>query len=75
MEHRAHRAHNTQNEPKAAMDTNALGPDLKHVDTTLSHRNFICATIAVRFGIPLEIDRTHGRNEPVLTGLTETRGT
>ena len=75
MEHRAHRAHNTQNEPRAATDTNALGPDLIHVVTTPSHRNFICATNAVRFGLPLEIDRTHGQNEPVPTELTDTRET
>ena len=75
MEHRAHRAHNTQNEPRAATDTNALGPDLIHVVTTPSHRNLTCATNAVRFGLPLEIDRTHGQNEPVPTELTDTRGT
>ena len=75
MEHRAHRAHNTQNEPEAAMDTNALGPDLKHVVTTASHRNLMCASNAVRSGLPVDVDRTQGLYERAPTELGETRGT
>ena len=57
------------------MDSSAPGPDLIHVVTTPSHRNLMRASNPVRFGLPVDVDRTHGQNDPVPTELTETYGT
>ena len=65
----------TQNEPRASLDSSAPGPDLIHVVTTPSHRNSMCASNAVRFGLPVDVDRTQGLHERAPTELAETRGT